>query len=287
VGRKIKLFMEYIMVGPIAQNVSLISFGNETLSAGDTNADYKNNSTFHHCNSVLFIFGKGYIPSDPNKIAAADHPKKWFKRLKNEGCKKLRLIYQPSNDPNFPDYQLAGYVDGGGTWLIEAIYSEYSDFWKSQWEVNNRGDINNKIWSITYKKIAEKQSIVNFQEPLDNIKEELKNILTDIAKFTRDNNVHNWTGTNWLEQFNTALKIFESSEPKEEYYHKDLLVNKNYSLLAQQIIFAAGKSWVFGGMGSWNDLGFEDNHIDNEYHYLTEKLYKITCRAIVAAVNSF
>jgi hypothetical protein len=42
---------------------------------------------------------------------------------------------------------------------------------------------------------------------------------------------------------------------------------------------------VFGGMGSWNDQGF-DADTQLRYEALSEKLYQLLNRAIVVAANS-
>jgi hypothetical protein len=35
-----------------------------------------------------------------------------------------------------------------------------------------------------------------------------------------------------------------------KYYIKGLIVERNYSLLARQLLYGAMDAWVFGGMGS-------------------------------------
>lgn len=65
-------------------------------------------------------------------------------------------------------------------------------------------------------------------------------------------------------------------------------VHANPSLLpleAIQLLSAAQSSWVFGGMGSWNDLGFEGED-QATYESLSEELYGTVNRAIVAATNA-
>jgi predicted butyrate kinase (DUF1464 family) len=58
-------------------------------------------------------------------------------------------------------------------------------------------------------------------------------------------------------------------------------------LTAKQLLFSAGNAWVFGGMGSWNDLGF-DNKEDNEtYDRLSEQLYSNINEAIIASTNTY
>lgn len=47
----------------------------------------------------------------------------------------------------------------------------------------------------------------------------------------------------------------------------------------------AAQAWVFGGMGSWNDLGFSDADSHHRYQEVTRRLYDGVLRAFVATVN--
>jgi hypothetical protein len=54
---------------------------------------------------------------------------------------------------------------------------------------------------------------------------------------------------------------------------------------ATQLLGAAQAAWIFGAMGSWNDLGFEgDDQV--LYERLSEDLYQLLNAAIVAAANA-
>jgi hypothetical protein len=44
-------------------------------------------------------------------------------------------------------------------------------------------------------------------------------------------------------------------------------------------------AWVFGGMGSWNDQGF-DGDDDRIYRELSDHLYDLLNQGICAAANS-
>jgi len=66
-----------------------------------------------------------------------------------------------------------------------------------------------------------------------------------------------------------------------------LLVTKNYSMAAQQLLFAAGTAWVFGGMGWWNDMGFDEKDVQENYLRLSQQLYEQLLQSILATSNSF
>ena len=50
------------------------------------------------------------------------------------------------------------------------------------------------------------------------------------------------------------------------------------------ILDAAQSGWVFGGMGSWNDMAFH-GEVEKEYARVSERLYSAITDAICAAAN--
>ncbi len=89
----------------------------------------------------------------------------------------------------------------------------------------------------------------------------------------------------FLQDFSQALALSNSEYPVSPY-HPDILPARGYSLLAQQVMAAAIRAWVFGGMGSWNDLDYGKTN-QKAYRDLTSRLYGSVVHALVAATNSF
>jgi hypothetical protein len=58
-----------------------------------------------------------------------------------------------------------------------------------------------------------------------------------------------------------------------------------YSREARQLLSACERAWVFGGMGSWNDLGFREGDLQRRYDQVTPSLYEAVVGGIAAAVN--
>jgi hypothetical protein len=56
-------------------------------------------------------------------------------------------------------------------------------------------------------------------------------------------------------------------------------------LEAKQLLGAVQAAWVFGGMGSWNDLGF-DGDDQQEYDKLSIELFLLLNQAICSAINT-
>jgi len=273
------------MNGTLAQIIALTAYGNAYLNNGTIPTDFDSaNTTFQFCANVDFReIRKLFFFSKPKEHVIASSPTEWFKYLKVDGCKHLRLYFENSKDQSSTkDHRLAGFVGGGGTWLIEAIYGNYSNFWANRWGVKNQNAADRKIWAVSYRTTAKKQHTNDLQIDNQLIKDKLNQTLTEIAAFAYKHNLQHWG-----DLFDKAKATLDSSSPSESYYHKDLIPLDNYSLIAKQILFAAGHAWVFGGMGSWNDLGFDNEDDNNIYDELSEQLYLLINMAIIAATNTY
>ena len=273
------------MTGTLAQIIALTAFGNDFLKNGTIPTDFNTaNTTFQFCNKVDFReFKKLFFFLKPKETVIANNPTEWFQYLKSDGCKHLRLYFEYSKDQSFAkDHKLAGLVGGGGSWLIEAVYDNHSNYWANRWEVTNQNATDRKIWAVNYGMTVKKQHISNLQIDNQKIKEKLRKTLTEIADFAFRQDLKSWG-----EQFDKAKLTLDSLTPESGYYHTDLIPVDKYSMTAKQIIFSAGSAWVFGGMGSWNDLGFDSKEDNETYDRLSEQLYSNINEAIIAGTNTY
>jgi len=92
---------------------------------------------------------------------------------------------------------------------------------------------------------------------------------------------------NWADLFKRAAVRLNSDDLMGDYYHQDLVAAKYYSLSVRQLLFSAAAAWVFGGMGSWNDLGFDTAEDNQRYDDVSAGLYDAINRSILTAVNSW
>jgi len=273
------------MTGVIAQLIALTAYGNDYLRNGNLPADFNStNTTFQFCQSIDFRESHKTLFFLKTRVkVVAENPAAWFKQLKAENCQRLRLYFQDSEGlSSGKDYRDAGLVGGGGTWLIEAVYDQYSDYWSNNWTVKNQNADDGKIWAVHYGISGTKQPGSDLQIDNQHVKDKFRHILTDIAGFAYKHNLQVWGG-----QFDTAKATLDSLHPNELYYYKDLIPLDNYSLIAKQLVFTAGSSWVFSGMGSWIDLGFDTKEDTERYNRLSEDLYSCLVEAIISAINTF
>lgn len=152
-------------------------------------------------------------------------------------------------------------------------------FWFANWSLSKERDPEHRIWSVTYTK-ARAGTSVRSDIDIDAAAERLSASLHAITAFAgRDQHLSAWAAT-----FDEALLELERPEPRPPY-HPDILPQRGYSLRARQLLAAAVRAWVFGGMGSWNDCGPADPQQQPRHDLLTRELYAAVTGAIASAVN--
>lgn len=128
---------------------------------------------------------------------------------------------------------------------------------------------------------------ISYSVDLNFIKENLKNCLIDIKRFSEENNI----GEYFINIFDKALICLELEYPIENLTIKNLLPENYLNLDAVRLLTACDISWVFGAMGSWNDKAFWNGIIFNsekerKYEQFSERLFQEICTSIVCAVNT-
>lgn len=269
------------MNGPIAQIVALTCHGNAFIQGYEVNEFFPKNSTCTFCERVVFVNLHKSLLGKWKEKEIAKTPNEWFRVISLNGAKGIRLLQTPTNDPNIRDRMSAGFVGGGGTWLMEVAYEgKRSQFWVPRWEVWNRETPDRRIWRVAYGSFSEKGTIDDKSINLQAVEQHLSKALHEIYTFSKKQDCGGFT-----QCFEDALDILVSKGKDLSGYHKDLGPEGYLSDQAQILLHACQKSWVFGGMGSWNDMGFDGSDQD-EYERVSEQLFTVLIRAIVIATNS-
>jgi len=174
-----------------------------------------------------------------------------------------------------------GFVGGGGRWLIEARHAKESDLWEARWRVENKEDPKQKIWDVAYFRVDQSRAHLPYsRENLTALKRKLDLVLTRIGTFAAAHNLDSFA-----KAFHSASDALHSDKPLSPTYHSDLAPTSNISIEAKQLLAASQFAWVFGGMGSWNDMGFEGQE-QQEYVQISDDLFALLNQAVCAAVNS-
>jgi hypothetical protein len=266
------------MNGATAQIVALTCHGNGYVKNGKAAPFFPSNSTCKFCDRINFAVVKKNWFGRTKEREVAQTPDDWFEYLGSIKAKALRLVYSSQNDPNISDRMSAGFVGGGGSWSLEVLLPDSaSEYWLSRWEVWNQEAPEQRIWRVTYGMVSRGKTSDDNMPSLKSVLASLEKSLEEIRSFSERNNCEGFT-----QSFAKALDTIRSG--KKQGYHQDISPAGLLSKDAEVILDACQSAWVFGGMGSWNDMGFEDAE-QLEYQRVSDQLFNTINSAIVAVTS--
>lgn len=277
------------MTGDISKAITLTTYGNAFLKDNyDISRLTLNHSSFAFTNKVEFLYFKKHFFSKPSWHLYAANPIDWLKKLKDDGCKEIRLVFQQDNSVSLngsvvPDHKLAGFVGGGGTRFIQTVFENHSDFWQSKEEVTDKDSPSRKIWTVSYGRTLTGEPTQSKKTyNIDSIKVKLKTSLVNISSFANENGQ-----TFWAEWFENAINLIDSPNPYINENDKLIIPMDKIDFKTIQLLAGSSKAWCFGGMGSWNDIGFIENDKQDKYDSLTSALYDVVNESYLAVANSY
>lgn len=270
------------MNGPIAQIVALTNFGNAFLS-GDKSASYTlQNTTAQFCDRITFVVAeRSFVVGRKTENVVAGSPSEWFPYLESRGINKLRLRVTPQNDPRISDRMSSGFIGGGGEWVLEAVLpTGKTERWAARWEVWNQHAPANRIWRVTYGRISQGMSEVWTPPSVEDATQRLESSLAAILRFSQRLGIEGFS-----QCFQKALNALTDPSSSDLPYHQDLSPEGSLRSETARLLYAVQHGWVFGGMGSWNDMSFEgDDQL--EYEEVSEALFSAIREGILAASNA-
>ena len=275
------------MTGDIERAITLTTFGNEFLRNNiDISVVSLNHPSFKSVNSITFYIFKKHFWYKPTWHYYANTIDEWFNKLKLDGCQEIRLSYFPNiplalNEEKLEEFKLAGFVGGGGKRYIKTIFRNHCDFWESKERVTDANAPNQKIWSVNYNRVIWGESIQDEQKyNIDDIRAKLESALQAIAAFAKMESL-----SFWEEWFLTAIDLLDSRKQSERIYN--MLPENHFSSNVIQLLASADKAWCFGGMGSWNDIGFFETEKNTLYKKLSSDLYNVVNESYTAVANLY
>lgn len=268
------------MNGEILQLIALCCHANATLRARRVPEPLPKNAAFDFCEFVRFVRPARTLFGGVKDRTFASTPQEWLGALVADGVVRVRLARASGNDPAAADRTLAAFIGGAGTWYLELLRADgQSDFLLADGQVHNLRAPDGRIWRTTYKQVSG-PSTNSSPIPIAQATANLKAALDDVAAFALKQNLSNWHAN-----FMSALDAFDASKPARFDNCADLAPPGVLPLDARTLLDACQRAWVFGGMGSWNDLGFDEPH-QAEYDRVSEQLYQCIVAGILAATNA-
>jgi hypothetical protein len=205
----------------------------------------------------------------------ADSPDDWL-----EACAERRIIAlwldpHPTAAGQLPAHLAAAFANGTQCSIVAV--GPKSERWVAGWSVGRPGAPDNRIWDVLYVGSRDRSSWVGTPD-LDAARERLErqaSAARDLA--TR----FGWT--DWAEWFAEALTAGTSNDPVARFH--DDVMPASADRARRQLFALASGSYVFGGMGSWNDLEAPDPQGEAAYQRISMELYSAVLEAVAASVN--
>jgi hypothetical protein len=271
------------MVGPTVQLIALACHFN-ARARGISTAEpfFPANNACDFCEYIEFLRPRRrrWFGASEKWTIDAPTPDAWLEKYARPGT-SARLLHHPSADPPISDRMAAGFVGGGGEWLLVTASGGRADAWAARWGIGDRNAADRRIWRVDYGLVAEQAAIVMPQLPsLHELKSRLGNALGDVLRFAERHNIEGFA--NCFRDAGARL----SAEPSDEsFFGKNFAPPGLLTPEARQMLDACQTAWVFGGMGSWNDMGFDGDEQDT-YDRVSDALYSSINQCISAAANS-
>jgi len=256
----------------IIQTAFITAYGKAFLQ-GKAVSFEKNHPAALHYRNIRFVSKEPPFEQLLLQDTIAKDPNAWFKYLAKEKTKQLHLVYQPLPEDVTKIDKSHSSIKARNEWHIIAEKENTMDIWLQK-TVSENGEVMHYYYVI---KGLEKRKIKITS--IDTTKLFLKEILSDLIKFTSTKELENWK--NVFE--NASLNLI--NENLSELINKEYFPADCYGLEAKQIFSAVDQAWVFGGMGSFSDV-VQVNDYDL-YQRLSANLYDTLCKSIASAINSY
>jgi hypothetical protein len=268
------------MHGELAQLVALAAHGSAFL-AGPAGSEppelFPSSSVFKFTNTVEFHRRDRRLGLFPREVSVLPACAPWFADLRSRGASTLRLS---RSDETLRNRLLAPYIEGGFSGgldvsLVASFPGGRRERWSGRWAVTSPQHPEQRIWRVdfhgapTRSRRSHRTTRHDAAVRLDAALGAAESLVAGRQYFE-----------SWEKTFRDARSVLASAAP-EIPYHPDLLPAGS-TLDARQLLGTASHAWVFGGMGSWNDVALTD---DPRYKPVTAELFEAMIEAVVAATN--
>jgi hypothetical protein len=260
--------------GGIAQTAGLVLAANARLRGLPARSGWPDGSTWIFCREVRFDGRErpGLLGRRP--VTAAD-PDQWLATLPAGATHAQLQVFARNHGP--PDRQGVAFANGGPVFLAQLL-GRTTESWYGEWRVTDQTAADRRIWSVAYRQVPDMPTELPARTRGD-VRERLEAVLGEALAFSRRH------GLAFSGSFEAAVEALDAVDPLIDAPHADLVPEGLLPLAARRLFAAAGRAWVFGGMGSWNDLVFDGGE-QASYDALSDRLFWTVIDALVAATNA-
>lgn len=194
----------------------------------------------------------------------------WLERMRGDlRARDANLLLEAMERPEllgFANTLPAGIV----TW-----YDDRTTLWPKSWTWNEQ----NAGWDISYVECAT-PGLPAEPPRYDDPRPEYRRVLEEIIPLGRK---MPYGGPRFADNyFCEALAYLDGKQPdRESFFLESKMPEEN-----RRLLHAASAAYVFGGMGSWNDL-IPPAHLSDKYNHLTSALHRSINQIFMHAVNTW
>ena len=262
------------MNGELAQTMALAAHGSAWLARQDDApppALDTTNTTFRYVREITFT-------GPPPAAAVREGVGGWLEALRDRRVERVWLVLHEARRGIVPEHNAVAFA-GGGTWALVATGAGGDDeAWQPSWQLGDQHAPDQRIWDMRLEGTRLADRATPPMPRIEDARDTLTHELTSIRAFASEQQLDFWT-----EQFDAALAVRDAPSPVVPFA-EDVFPD-GHPVAARRLAATAARAWVFGGMGSWNDLGFEATDVKSRYDELSRSLYAAVLHAMVAATN--
>ncbi|HXY34450.1 MAG TPA: hypothetical protein VEI07_09500 [Planctomycetaceae bacterium] len=268
----------------VRQLVALSCHLQGALRSGRADPFFPENPSCAFCESITFSrrLPRLLTLGVPIWSRVSRTPDEWFARAVEKRFEKAVIRHESTDSPQFPDRISSAFVGGGGLWSLQLQRGNKTEHWFANWHAapdNRNPREDRRIWRVVYRAFR-RQRYDPPAEDLSQLAAELSTILSVMEGFATLHDLPPFARC-----FREAQECLAADLPIESKYLKGLAPDGLLNSSSRRLMAAAQAAWVFGGMGSWNDLGFMG--ADRlEYDAFSQRLFDLINRTICAATNA-
>ncbi len=261
----------------VFQLFALVTHGNWWLSGHALERFYPEHPAFTFTREVRFV-DRVRAGATVYELPFAEDPMAWFERLRRLQCQGLRALKLSGDGALIPEKDWVAFTGGVGMWSLEALTPLGADVWQAAWTRAASEASEQRIWRVMYRRVARHRPAARMAPvAVAEVSAALEETLHAVTAFADQHGLSGFART-----FADAAALLHAPQMPELY---GLAPEGQLSLPAACLLAAAQAAWVFGGMGSWNDLGFEGAE-QERYEALSEALFRLLNQALVTVVNA-
>jgi len=266
--------------GELAQVLVLASHGTRFLASGGEAPRLASNSAFAGCGPVGFeAQGLPPAPAPTDGDERGDPVARWLSSLAATGVRRLAAVAgadpQTRGALTLEAHQAAAFANAGDWALVSE--GPTTQVWRPTWRAGTGGAAGRGP-AVVYRAARPPRPPAVPATSVAAAAGTLAAVLEDAAAFASEAGL-----TPWDQVFALALAAWSADDPQIAYFPD--LVPDDWPRPSRSLAAMASTAWVFGAMGSWNDLSFADEAVRSRYDAVSVDLYRAVLDGLVTAAN--